>query len=194
MPVTGSGCTGKVMFWCTPASLHQTRLRVGIGRLVGLDVQSLAHLPLTFADFLQIDPRARHALDLIFFIDAPAAQMVRAGDHSRRQALGDPRVQHEVADLGVNFDQIAGANVAELRRVGRIHPQRILVRNLVEKFRSCPIACGSDSADEKSAAACRPRRARLLAIRRRGVYRGSKSSSPAFPSEAACAERWMWLR
>ena len=60
--------------------------------------------------------------------------MVRTGDDSGRQSLGHPRVQHEVADLGVNFHQIAGAHTAEFLGVDRIQPQRILVRNLIEKF------------------------------------------------------------
>ena len=29
MPLIGSGWTGKVMFWCTPASFHHTREELG---------------------------------------------------------------------------------------------------------------------------------------------------------------------
>ena len=44
-------------------------------------------------------------------------------------------MQHKETDLGVHFEQIAGANVAERLRVLRIQPKRIFVRDLVEKFR-----------------------------------------------------------
>ena len=83
-------------------------LGVRIGRFVRFDTRELAHLPLSFANFFQIDPRARHALDMIFFIQPPAPHMVRAGDHTRRKTFGDPGVQDEETDFSVNFQQIAG--------------------------------------------------------------------------------------
>src|ERR1700687_2776303 len=49
---------------------------IGIGGVVGFHSRDLAHFPLSLADFLQIDPRARHAFDLILLVDAPASEMV----------------------------------------------------------------------------------------------------------------------
>src|SRR4029077_14031647 len=65
-------------------------LRIGIGRFVVLHSRSLAHLPLPLADLLQIDPGARHAFELIFFIETPASHMVRAGHHAWGPPLSDP--------------------------------------------------------------------------------------------------------
>ena len=79
-------------------------LRVGIGCVVGFDTRKLAHLPLALADFFQIDPCARHALELVFFIRPPASHVVRTGDHARGQPFGDPGVQYEEADFGVHLD------------------------------------------------------------------------------------------
>src|SRR5208282_2139345 len=86
-------------------------LRVWVGRLIGLHARSLTHLPLSLADFLQIDPCARHAFQLIFLPSTPPSHVVRAGNHPGRQSFGHPCVQHKKSDLRVYLDQIAGAKV-----------------------------------------------------------------------------------
>src|SRR5271166_3614904 len=95
-------------------------LRLGVGAIVWRNAFQLAHLPLAFCDFFQINPRTRHSLNLILFINPPPAKMMRAGNYAWRQAFRDPRVQHEVSDLGVNFHQIAGAHATELFRIDRV--------------------------------------------------------------------------
>jgi hypothetical protein len=44
-------------------------------------------------------------------------------------------MQHEEANLSVDLEQIASANVTEFLRVNGVHPERILVSNLVQQFR-----------------------------------------------------------
>ena len=50
---------------------------------------------------------------LLVLVARASAQVMRAGDDAGRQAFGDPGMEHKVADLGVNLQQVAGANVAE---------------------------------------------------------------------------------
>ena len=101
-------------------------LGFGIGAIVGRNRFQLPHLPLPFPDFLQIDPRTRHAFNLIIFVYAPPSEMVGTRNDTGRQPFCDPSVEDEETNLGVNLHQIAGSYMQSLR-VHRIQPQRILV-------------------------------------------------------------------
>ncbi len=65
----------------------------------------------------------------------PAAHVVTARDHSRADALGDPGFDYEVADIGLDPQQITRANAAETHRITRMNPERIGMGDLVEPFR-----------------------------------------------------------
>src|SRR5215831_14791784 len=63
------------------------------------DSLDLPHLPLPFSHFLQINPGARHPLHLIFLVNAPAAEMMRARHNAGSESFRDPGMQHEVTDF-----------------------------------------------------------------------------------------------
>ena len=81
-------------------------LRVWVAAVVWPGARELPHLISTLAGFLQIDPGAGEALDLFVFVHAPTAQMVGTRDHAGRQTFGDPGMQHEIADLGMYFEEV----------------------------------------------------------------------------------------
>ena len=164
MPVIGIGMNRKRNVLVHAGIAPPDSLGIRIGGRVGLHSRKLAHLPLSFADFFQIDPRTRHAFELILFIQAPTSHMVRAGDDARRQPLGDPGVQHEESDFGVNFEQVAGANIAEFLRIRLDSPTADSYAQSRKEISSSPTACGSDAASGKSAAACTRRHSHLSAI------------------------------
>src|SRR6186713_3184122 len=101
----GSGCTGNVRFWLTPASSHQMRLVSGSSL-------SKARTPWIW--------RIR---------EPPAADVMGARDDAGAQTLGHPRAVHEGTDGRLDLEQIAGLD-AQPARVLRVHPDRIGVRQL----------------------------------------------------------------
>ena len=58
--------------------------------------------------------------------------MVAAGNHPRADALGDPGLDHEVADVGLHPHEITGADAAQSVRITWMQPERVGVRNLIE--------------------------------------------------------------
>ena len=75
-------------------------------------------------------------------VRAPAAHVVRAGHDTGPDALGDPGPGHEVADLGLHPDQVAGALDPQPGGVGGVDPERVGVRELVE-----PLGVGGAGVD-----------------------------------------------
>ena len=124
IPEIGSGWTAKVRFWCTPVSLHQIRPAVRVGRLIRPDRGLRGAWPSRPASRSQVDG-GHHAAGAAWpAVEFPAAHVVAAGDDAGPDALGEPRFRDEVADLGLDPDQVAGAarSRAARRRAGGSTP------------------------------------------------------------------------
>src|SRR5262249_52956359 len=63
--------------------------------------------------------------------EAPATEVMRAGDDAGPHGFGDPDLVHEVADPGGDLDKPARDDVQPGGVVG-MQPQRVAVRDLVE--------------------------------------------------------------
>ena len=152
-------------------------LCVRVSAVVRLYAGKLAHLPLPFADLFEIDPRV---LDMrsILLIHLPAAEMMRAGDNSKRR-LPSPGVQHKKSNFRVNLEQVSSTNIAKLLRVYRVHPKRILVRDFVKVLRLPPSVCESGWADGRWAEVVH---LRSLPSNARHVL-GIENPRPVFPSK-----------
>ena len=105
--------------------------RVRIARLVWLGAFLAFQSPLRS---LVIEFHRRHQLALAL------RQSVSSGpcDDCRRRCpvefLRSPTPHDEISNLSFHAHQIAGAH-AELRRVGRVHPERIRVRDFIQPLR-----------------------------------------------------------
>src|SRR2546423_673431 len=69
------------------------------------------------------------------YVHAPAPHVVAAGDDAGADALRDPRLDDEVADLGLDAEQVAGPHAAEALGVTGVEPERVRVRDLVQPLR-----------------------------------------------------------
>src|SRR5262249_43682993 len=65
----------------------------------------LPHHPRPLARMTQFDQAARPSLAPTLFLQTPAAQMMRAGDHARPDRFGDPHLIDEIANLGRDLEQ-----------------------------------------------------------------------------------------
>lgn len=81
------------------------------------------------------EPRqARHAcIDVVFILQAPAAQMVAHGDDAWLDPFSQPRLVDKVTNLCFDLDQIARHN-AQPRPVRWMHPDGVFVADFVEPF------------------------------------------------------------
>src|ERR1041384_2327016 len=64
----------------------------------------------------------------------PASPVMAARDDAGLDAFGQPRADHEVTNLGLHAHEIASAH-AEFRRMTRVQPERIRVRDFVKPLR-----------------------------------------------------------
>jgi hypothetical protein len=90
----------------------------------------LPHHPFAGFQLAQIDQRGRPALATHILAQSPSAQMMRAGDDAGADALGHPGLVDEVANFGVDLEQVAGRD-AEAGGILRMKPQRIAMRYFV---------------------------------------------------------------
>ena len=113
-----------------------------VGALERPDAVDLAHHPLPGLHLLQLHQGGGKAAAAGLLLQAPAPQVVRARHHPGPDPLGDPHPVHEVPDLGVDLEQVAGGRL-QPPGVLRVQPQGVLVRDLVE-----PLGVGRTAVDE----------------------------------------------
>ena len=108
-PLTGSGCTGNVRFWWTPASSHQTRCESGSSLSNGRTpwMCRSRHCP---GPGCCERRRARwtSARRRVCSASRQRPEVMRARDDAGPDRLGHPHPVHEVADLGRDLQEIAG--------------------------------------------------------------------------------------
>ena len=102
-----------------------------VGALERLNAVKLSHHPLPGLHLLQLDQGRGEMAAAGFLLQAPAPQVMRARHHAGPDPLGDPDPVHEIADLGVDLDEVPGDD-PEAFGVPGMQPYRILVRDLVE--------------------------------------------------------------
>jgi hypothetical protein len=102
--------------------------RVGIRALEGLDPFDPLHGP-PLVGAREVD--GRHHLPLSRVTHLPTTHVMTARHHAWPNALGHPRLDDEVADGGFYSHEAAGGE-PEARGVGRVDPERIGVRDLIE--------------------------------------------------------------
>ena len=116
---------------------------VGVEGLPGAravqDVQLLAALLV----ILQLRQVGHPRIDAHGLFQPPPAQVVAHRDHAWLDPFGDPHLVHEIADLSRHADQLAGLH-AQPARVDRVHPDRVLVADLVE-----PLGVGAAGVDQR---------------------------------------------
>ena len=100
--------------------------RIGIVARERARSVKLAHAPLAGLELAEIDERGRPPLAAGVLVQAPAAEMMRAGHDARAHRLGDPRLVDEVADAGRDLQKIARRD-AQPRRILGMDPQRVRV-------------------------------------------------------------------
>ncbi len=84
-------------------------LGIGIGGGVGLDTPNPAQRPLAT---LVVESGSGHELPLaLVIVDLPAPHVVTAGHDSGLDSLGDPGLDHEMADLGFHPHQISRLHI-----------------------------------------------------------------------------------
>src|SRR5262249_61946670 len=77
------------------------------------------------------DARGGPALATRLRAEPPAPQMMGAGDAAGPYRLRDPHLVHEVTDLRLHAEEIAGGD-AEATGILRVEPERVLVGDLIE--------------------------------------------------------------
>ena len=162
----GSGWTGNVRFWWTPASSHQTRSESGSslsnGRTPAARAASARPSPSAAPRRPSgaVDPRRRPPLAA----GAPRAASGPGGASRRRRPGRMPSVTQALStnepDLGRDPHQVAGLDARAARRP-RVDPERVACGRSRRATSRCPSACGSASAAGTSAAGrTRSRRSR----------------------------------
>src|SRR5690349_24475315 len=94
---------------------------IGISAFERLDAVHVTHHPFAIAHTLEIDKCGRPTFASLFFGQAPSAQVVRTSNDARLDSLRHPDFIDEVADLGMDFEQIASPDF-EVLGVDRIDP------------------------------------------------------------------------
>src|SRR5207237_4057601 len=95
------------------------------------DAVALPHAPLAPRLSRETDERGAPALAARRLREPPPPEMMRAGDDAGPDRLGHPDLVDEPADGRRDLQELAGRH-AEARRVLRMQPERIRVRDLVE--------------------------------------------------------------
>src|ERR1700722_5423502 len=105
--------------------------RIGVLARKRLDAVDLPHHPAAGFKLVQVDERGRPTLAAEILAQTPSSEVMRAGGDAGADALCDPYLVDEIANLGVDLEQVAGGD-AEARRVLRVDPERIAMGYFVQ--------------------------------------------------------------
>jgi hypothetical protein len=171
-PLIGSGCTAWVRFWCTPTSSHQIRLVSGSNVFQALPCSRMLRRARRPAVLLELGEAVMPGRRCPVLRQAPAPEVVAHRDDAGLDALGDPDLVDEVADLRLDLDEVAGLD-AQALGVLRVHPHRVLVADLVQ-----PLGVGAPGVDQRGQAEGRQEQhLALVPDRRCPGGRGSRAAT-----------------
>src|SRR5271155_2976633 len=138
MPAMGAanwiGLHGKRQVLMDAGVLPPDSFGIGIFARKRLDAVDLSHHPLAGLKLAEVDERRGPSLAAQFFAQTPSSEVMRAGGDAGADALGDPYLVDEVANLGVDLEQVAGGD-AEARRILGVDPEGIAMGDFIKPLR-----------------------------------------------------------